>query len=50
MARHWQPVRTTYSRALTISRRWYVAGRPPGLGAGMKRETWAHWGPVRSVG
>jgi site-specific DNA recombinase len=50
MARHWQPVRTTYSRALTISRRSYLAGRPPGLGAGMNRETWAHSGPVRSVG
>ena len=49
-ARHWQPVRLTYSRALTISRRSYLAGRPPGLGAGMKRWTWAHSAWVRSLG
>src|SRR5690348_3280720 len=50
IARHWQPVRLTYSRPLTISRRSYFAGRPPALGAGMNRETWAHWGLVRSLG
>ena len=37
-------------RERTISRRSYFAGRPPALGAGMNRETWAHWGPVRSLG
>jgi hypothetical protein len=26
-----------------------LAGRPPFFGAGMKRETWAHWGPVKSL-
>ena len=41
-ARHWQPVRSMYSRATTISRRSYLAGRPPFLGAGMKRQTWDH--------
>ena len=49
-ARHWQPVRLTYSKALTISRRSYLAGRPPGLGAGMKRWTWAHSDRLRSLG
>ena len=27
-----------------------LAGRPPGFGAGMKRETWAHSAGVRSDG
>jgi len=50
MARHWQPVRATYSKASVISRRSYSAGCPPVLGAGMKRETWAYWGPGKSEG
>jgi len=49
-ARHWQPVQATYTKALTISRRSYLAGRPPGLGAGMKRWTWAQCRSLRSLG
>ena len=49
-ARHWLPVRATYSRALTISRRECLAGRPPVLGAGMTRSTWAHSAWARSLG
>jgi hypothetical protein len=48
-ARHWQPVRATYSRALTNSLWSCLAGRPPGLGGGTKRSTWAHSGLVRSL-
>ena len=47
-ARHWQPVRDREQAVDDLSRA-YFAGRPPGLGAGMKRETWAHWASVRSV-
>ena len=39
-ARHWHPVRATYSSALRTSRRSCLAGRPPVLGAGMMRSTW----------
>jgi hypothetical protein len=49
-ARHWQPVLEMYSKALTISRRSYLAGRPPGSGAGMNRQTWAYSAWVRSLG
>jgi site-specific DNA recombinase len=49
-ARHWQPVRSMYKRALTISRRSYLAGRPPDLGAGMKRSICDHSRVVRSLG
>ena len=48
--RHEQPPRAMYKRPLTISRRSYLAGRPPGFGAGMNRETWAHSELVRSDG
>src|SRR5512135_99179 len=49
-ARHWEPVRVTYSRPLTISRRSYLAGRPPGLGLGTKSSITDHWSSVRSDG
>src|SRR4051794_10913346 len=49
-ARHWQPVRATYRSASTISLRSCLAGRPPGLGGGTKRSTWAHSDFVRSLG
>jgi hypothetical protein len=49
-ALHWQPGRATYSRALTISRRSCLAGRPLDFGAGTNRSTWVHSGLVRSLG
>lgn len=36
--------------ALRISRRGYLAGRPPGLGRGTSRSISFHWASVTSLG
>jgi hypothetical protein len=43
------PVLSRYRMALTISRRGYLAGRPPFLGAGIRGSSFAHSASVRSV-
>ena len=48
--RHRQQVRSMYKRALTISRRPYLAGRPPDLGAVVKRSIRDYSRSVRSLG
>jgi hypothetical protein len=37
------PARSQYSIALSSSRRWWTAGRPPGLGAGISGARMCHW-------
>ena len=43
------PVRNTYRMALTISRRSWVAGRPPGSGLGIYGSMIAHSSSVKSL-
>ena len=44
-----QPVLSRYRMALTISRRGYLAGRPPFFGAGIRGSSLTHSASVRSV-
>ena len=48
--RHVQPLRARYNTALTISRRSYLAGRPPCFGSGSQGAILRHWASVMSLG
>jgi len=50
IARHWQPVESTYIRPFTTSRMSTLRFPPPRLAGGINGSTSAHSASVRSLG
>jgi len=48
--RHWIPLSTTYSIALSTARMSRLRGRPPGFATGTRSLIQSHWRSLKSVG